>query len=136
LPDYKSTTCLVVEDLTIMRRFIRNSLQGLGFMKIIEAEDGVVALQKLEKGKIDLIITDWIMNNMDGLDLARNVRANPEISHIPMLMITVLDDYTDVEKAIRAGINDYIKKPFTTEILKNKIDRLLSSTAGLTKISI
>jgi two-component system chemotaxis response regulator CheY len=119
-----------------MRRFIRNSLQGLGFMKIIEAEDGVVALQKLEKGKIDLIITDWIMNNMDGLDLARNVRANPEISHIPMLMITVLDDYTDVEKAIRAGINDYIKKPFTTEILKNKIDRLLSSTAGLTKISI
>lgn len=136
MADYKSFTCLIVEDLTIMRRFIRNSLQALGFLKIIEAEDGMVALSKLEKGKIDLIITDWIMNNMDGLDLARKVRSNADLMHIPMLMITVLDDKSDVEKALRSGINDFIKKPFTPEVFKNKIDKLLDNVTGLTQVKL
>ena len=90
----------------------------------------MVALSKLEKGKIDLIITDWIMNNMDGLDLARKVRSNADLMHIPMLMITVLDDKSDVEKALRSGINDFIKKPFTPEVFKNKIDKLLDNVTG------
>jgi two-component system, chemotaxis family, chemotaxis protein CheY len=136
LSEYLSVTCMIVEDLTIMRRFIKNSLQALGFLKIIEAEDGTVAMQKLEKGTIDLIITDWVMNNMDGLELARQVKANKDLKHIPILMITVLDDKSDVEKALKAGVDDFLKKPFTTEVLKTKIDKLLRIGGGLTSIKI
>jgi two-component system, chemotaxis family, chemotaxis protein CheY len=130
MENFKSITCLIVDDLAIMRRYMKNTLQGMGFVRIIEAEDGYSALEKLENGRIDFIITDWIMNNMDGLDLARRVRMKPKIKDIPILMVTVMDEKQDVQKALDTGINDYIIKPFTTELFKTKINNLLQQFHG------
>jgi two-component system, chemotaxis family, chemotaxis protein CheY len=107
---------------------MKNTLQGMGFVKIIEAEDGIKALEKLEKGRIDIIITDWIMNNMDGLEMTRKIRMNPNNYDIPILMVTVMDEKRDVQKALKVGITDYIIKPFTTDLFKNKINKLLEQS--------
>jgi two-component system, chemotaxis family, chemotaxis protein CheY len=122
--NYKSITCLIVDDLTIMRRYLKNALQDMGFIKIIEAEDGKIAYEKLEKGRIDFIITDWLMHDMDGIELSRHVRTNPNTKDIPILMVTVKDKKKDVEDALQVGINDYIIKPFSIELLKKKINNI------------
>ena len=119
---------LVVDDSATMRRIVLNSLQRIGFTSAIEAEDGVDALNKFDSS-IGFVITDWNMPNMSGLDFAQALRARPDGKHVPVLMVTTRSVREDILAAIEAGVNNYIVKPFTPQVLKEKIDQLLA-TAG------
>ncbi len=123
MPDLKMKI-LVVDDMSTMRRIIKNALRQLGFLNIEEAEDGQVALQKVKQWPVDLIITDWNMPNMDGLDLLKAIREDPTYKQIPVLMVTAQAEQKSVLEAIRAGATNYIVKPFTADTLKGKIDKI------------
>lgn len=118
---------LVVDDMATMRRIIKTLLDQLGFKNIDEAEDGAVALQKLKSGKYDLVITDWNMPNMTGLELVQAIRKDPELKDIPVLMVTAEAKKENVIAAIKAGVNNYIVKPFTAEILKEKLEKIYAA---------
>ena len=119
---------LVVDDSSTMRRIIGNVIMQLGFNKedYDEAEDGVKAWKMLNEGQYDIILTDWNMPNMNGLELVKKIRA--EGSHIktPIIMITTEGGRGEVIAALRAGVNNYIVKPFPAETLKEKLDSLLN----------
>ena len=119
------TTILFVEDSPTMRRIIANSLQRLGYSDIIEAENGVDALDKLEGKKIDLLVTDWNMPEMNGADLVKTIRNMPEYSDLPIVMITTRGMKDDVVTAMKLGVNGYVIKPFTPDVLKSKLDAVL-----------
>jgi two-component system, chemotaxis family, chemotaxis protein CheY len=120
---------LIVDDLPTMRRVVKSALIRIGYEDIIEAEDGVDALQKLKDNEIDMILTDWSMPKMDGLDLVKTIRANEnKYKNIPILMITVKGNHEDVIEAINAKVNNYIVKPFTPLILQSKIEAILNTT--------
>ncbi|SNZ08148.1 two-component system, chemotaxis family, response regulator CheY [Persephonella hydrogeniphila] len=126
LPD-PNIRILVVDDMATMRRIIKGLLEQLGFKNIDEAEDGKVALQKLKTGKYDFVITDWNMPNMTGLELVQEIRKDPELKHLPVLMVTAEAKKENVLLAIKAGVNNYIVKPFTAEVLKEKIEKIFSA---------
>ncbi|MCX8042913.1 MAG: chemotaxis response regulator CheY [Desulfobacterota bacterium] len=115
---------LVVDDFSTMRRIIRNILKQLGFANVEEAEDGDVALEKLREGSYDFVITDWNMPNMTGLDLLKNIRADDALKDTPVLIVTAEAEKENVVQAAQAGVNDYIVKPFTADVLKAKIFRI------------
>ena len=119
---------LIVDDSSTMRRIIGNVVQQLGVAKgdFDEAEDGVVAWKLLQEKKYDVILTDWNMPNMNGLELVKKIRA--EGSHIktPIIMITTEGGRGEVIAALRAGVNNYIVKPFPVETLKEKLDTVLN----------
>jgi len=112
---------LVVDDFSTMRRIVHNLLKEIGYSNVEEAEDGVAALRKLEGGAFDLILTDWNMPNMDGLTLLKRVRANPNLSNLPVLMITAEAKKENVLLAAQNGANGYIVKPFTATTLSAKL---------------
>ncbi|MCD6460655.1 response regulator [bacterium] len=114
---------IVVDDSSTMRRIIKNTLNRLGFTDIIEAEHGLDALSKLDG--IELIITDWNMPEMDGLTFVKSVRASNTFKHIPIIMATTEAAKEDIVEAIQSGVNNYVVKPFTPEILKNKIEAVI-----------
>jgi two-component system, chemotaxis family, chemotaxis protein CheY len=118
---------LVVDDLLIARRLIVNNLKSMGFDEILEAEDGVTALQLLDQNeeKLDLIITDWLMPNMDGIEFVKEVKDLEDLKDVPILMVTSVDEKENVIKAIKSGVNDYIAKPYTPETLRIKIEWML-----------
>ncbi|MBN1628008.1 MAG: response regulator [Deltaproteobacteria bacterium] len=116
---------LIVDDFESMRRIVKGTLKSIGFSNFIEAEDGVVALKKLEKHKIDLIISDWIMPNMNGLDFLKAVKGNDKYKNIPFIMVTAEGQKGNVLEAINAGVNNYIVKPFTPETLNAKLQKVL-----------
>lgn len=116
---------LFAEDSPTMRRIIVNSLKSIGFSDIIEAENGVDALNKLEGQVVDLIITDWNMPEMNGEELVKILRQNGQFKNTPILMITTRGMKDDVITAIKAGVNGYVVKPFTPDILKKKIENVL-----------
>lgn len=116
---------LFAEDSPTMRRIIVNSLKSIGFSDIIEAENGVDALNKLEGQVVDLIITDWNMPEMNGEELVKILRQNGQFKNTPILMITTRGMKDDVITAIKAGVNGYVVKPFTPDILKKKIENIL-----------
>lgn len=120
-------TVLFVDDSLTMRRIIRNSLEKIGIHKFLEAEHGAMALELLQKHKVDVILTDWNMPVMNGEDFIKTVRRNPVLKDIPFLMITTRGMREDVLLAISLGINGYIAKPFTSNILKEKIVKLTLS---------
>ncbi len=115
---------LVVDDFATMRRIVKNILRQLGYENIEEAEDGAQAYTKLKGGGFQFIVSDWNMPNMDGLELLKKVRSDPELKGLPVLMVTAEAEKEKVVEAIRAGVNNYVVKPFTAEILKEKIDRI------------
>lgn len=117
---------LVVDDSPTMRRIVINALRNIGYNDIIEAEDGKDALAKLYAEKVDFIITDWNMPNMTGLELTRAVRSDPNFSDLPILMVTTRGMKQDVLEALKARVSNYIVKPFTPQILKEKIEQILS----------
>ena len=119
-------TILVVDDFESMRRIVKGTLKSIGFNNFIEAEDGVIALKKLEKEKVSLIISDWIMPNMDGLEFLKAVKGNEKYKHIPFIMVTAEGQKGNVLEAINAGVNNYIVKPFTPETLRAKIQKVLN----------
>jgi len=126
----KSKTILVVDDFKTMRRIVRQSLRQLGFESIEEAEDGKIALQMLEKGSYQLIISDWNMPNMMGIDLLKAVRADTRLRTIPFLMLTAESQKENVLEAARAGVSNYIVKPFTQEQLEERLDQIFQKYGG------
>jgi two-component system chemotaxis response regulator CheY len=119
---------LVVDDFSTMRRIVRNLLKELGFTNVDEAEDGVVALQKLQGGGFDFIVTDWNMPNMDGLTLLQSVRADPNLKALPVLMITAEAKKENIIAAAQAGASGYIVKPFTAGTLNEKLVKIFEKT--------
>ena len=112
---------LIVDDYKTMLRIIRNLLRQLGFTNIDEATDGSQALQKLRQANFDLIISDWNMELMTGLQLLREVRADAKLKHIPFIMVTAESKSENVIAAKEAGVSNYIVKPFNAETLKGKM---------------
>lgn len=123
--DLESKHVLFVEDSPTMRRIIANSLQRLGFASIIEAENGVDALSKLEGKQIDLVVTDWNMPEMNGAELVKTLRAMPEFLQTPIVMITTRGMKDDVMTAMKLGVNGYVIKPFTPDVLRTKLEQVL-----------
>ncbi len=115
---------LVVDDFSTMRRIVRTLLRELGYANVDEAEDGLVALQKLESGDFDFVVTDWNMPNMDGLTLLRRIRQSPQLEHLPVLMITVDAKKESIIAAAQAGAHGYIVKPFTSATLAEKLQKI------------
>lgn len=120
----KNMKVLVVDDFSTMRRIVKNLLIELGFTNIEEANDGSTALPILEQGGIDFLVTDWNMPEMPGIELLKAVRANPELSSMPVLMVTAEAEREQIVEAAQAGVNGYVVKPFTAETLKEKIDKV------------
>lgn len=115
---------MVVDDFTTMRRIVKNVLKQLGYTDVEEAEDGVIALSKLKKEKVDLVIADWNMPNMTGIEMLRAIRADGDLKDIPVLMVTAEAKKENIMEALQAGATSYIVKPFTADILKTKIDKI------------
>ncbi|MEO7363594.1 MAG: response regulator [Gemmatimonadaceae bacterium] len=119
---------LVVDDSATMRRIVVNSLQRIGFNETVEAADGVDALAKYD-GSISFVITDWNMPNMSGTEFTKALRLRPDGKDVPVLMVTARSVRDDILVAMEAGVNNYIVKPFTPQVLKEKIDALLTAAA-------
>ena len=115
---------LVVDDFSTMRRIVRNLLKELGYGNVDEAEDGKNALQKLGAGEVDFVVTDWNMPNMTGVELLRAIRANGQLAHLPVLMITAEARKENIIEAAQAGANGYIVKPFTAATLAEKLNKI------------
>lgn len=115
---------LVVDDSSTMRRIIKNTLVKIGYGEIVEAENGKDALKILADGGFDMVITDWNMPVMDGLEFVKQIRAG-NFQQIPILMVTTMAAKEDVIQALKAGVNNYVVKPMTPETLKEKVDQVL-----------
>jgi two-component system chemotaxis response regulator CheY len=115
---------LVVDDSKTIRMLLKEQLKGLGF-EVTEAVDGRQALNRLKNmTQVDLVLVDWNMPEMDGISFVRAVRAEADYSMLPMMMVTTNAELSQVSKALDAGVNEYIMKPFTTEILREKLQLL------------
>ena len=121
----KNMKILVVDDFATMRKVIRNILKQVQYENIVEAEDGLAALNVLKSQKIDFVISDWNMPNMTGYDLLKAVRADAEIGKTPFLMVTAESLQENVVAAVKAGVSNYIVKPFTAETLNEKITKIM-----------
>lgn len=117
---------LVVDDFATMRRIVKNILTQLGYKQVIEADDGTTAMNVLKQEKIDLIISDWNMPKMTGLELLKNVRANPDWTKIPFIMVTAEAQQDNIILAVKAKVSQYIVKPFTADTLGEKINKVLN----------
>jgi two-component system chemotaxis response regulator CheY len=115
---------LVVDDFSTMRRIIKNLLKDLGFANIQEADDGNTALPMLQQGDFDFVVTDWNMPGMQGIDLLRAIRADANLKHIPVLMVTAEAKKEQIVAAAQAGVNGYVIKPFTAATLKEKLVKI------------
>jgi two-component system chemotaxis response regulator CheY len=121
--DY-SMRVVVADDFATMRKIVRNILKQIGFEDIVEAEDGVAALRILKQEKVGLVVTDWNMPNMSGLELLQSIRENPATASVPVLMVTAEGLKENVLEAVKAGVNNYVVKPFTAEVLQEKIEAI------------
>jgi two-component system, chemotaxis family, chemotaxis protein CheY len=126
MPMDKSINVLIVDDYKTMLRIIRNLLKQLEFDNVEEATDGAEALQKLRAGNFGLVISDWNMAPMTGLDLLKEVRADARLKDMPFIMITAESKTENVVAAKQAGVSNYIVKPFNAETLKEKIEKVLA----------
>jgi two-component system chemotaxis response regulator CheY len=112
-----------------MRRIVVNSLKNLGYDNFIEANDGKEALEKLAgDDSINFVITDWNMPVLSGLELTKNIRQDAKLAKVPILMVTTRGVKEDIIEALQARVNNYIVKPFTPHILKEKIDAILAAS--------
>ena len=118
---------LFVEDSPTMRRIIANSLQKLGVAVAVDAENGVDALEKIQSQEFDMVLTDWNMPEMNGKELVEHIRKMDKYKKLPILMITTRGMEEDVMTAIKTGVNGYIVKPFTPDILKKKMLEIFAS---------
>jgi two-component system chemotaxis response regulator CheY len=121
----KTMNVLIVDDYKTMLRIIRNLLKQLEFDNVEEASDGAEALAKLRAGNFGLVISDWNMEPMTGLDLLKEVRADTRLKNLPFIMITAESKTENVVAAKAAGVSNYIVKPFNAETLREKIEKVL-----------
>jgi len=115
---------LIVDDFATMRRIVKNILKQIGFTNIFEAEDGKSALKMLQSDKFDLVMCDWNMPEMPGIELLGKVRADEQLKGIPFVMVTAEAQKDNIIEAVKAGVNSYIVKPFTAEIVEQKLKKL------------
>lgn len=120
----KSLKILVVDDFPTMRRIIKNLLKDLGFENVDEAEDGAMGLEKLRNGNFEFVVSDWNMPNMDGLAMLQHIRADPNLSKLPVLMVTAEAKKENIIAAAQAGANGYVVKPFTAATLEEKLNKI------------
>lgn len=119
-----NTKFLVVDDFSTMRRIVRNLLKELGYTNVEEAEDGLMGLNMLKNGDFEFVVSDWNMPNMDGLTMLQNIRADPRLSKLPVLMVTAEAKKENIIAAAQAGANGYVVKPFTAATLEEKLGKI------------
>ncbi|MDP9108714.1 MAG: chemotaxis response regulator CheY [Pseudomonadota bacterium] len=119
-----NTKFLVVDDFSTMRRIVRNLLKELGYTNVDEAEDGSMALSKLRSEQFDFVISDWNMPVMDGLTMLQQIRADPALAKLPVLMVTAEAKKENIIAAAQAGANGYVVKPFTAATLDEKLAKI------------
>ena len=124
MPAEKDLKILVVDDFSATRTIVINYLSKLGYKNTVEAEDGFSALARLKSALFDLVVADWSMSDMSGLDLLKQMRADSELKHIPVLMVTSGDLQGNIVTAIKAGLNDYIVRPFEEHTFKQKLEKI------------
>jgi two-component system chemotaxis response regulator CheY len=117
---------LVVDDFSTMRRIVRNLLKELGHTEVEEADDGNVALAALKAQKFDFVVSDWNMPNMTGIDLLKAIRADPQLRHLPVLIVTAEAKKENIVEAAQAGASGYIVKPFTAATLDEKLNKIFN----------
>jgi two-component system chemotaxis response regulator CheY len=127
--DYRMKV-LVVDDFATMRKIVRNILKQIGFENIMEAEDGSAALRMIKSEPVGLVVTDWNMPNMTWLDLLKAIRKDPQIANLPVLMVTAEGLKDNVMDAVKAGVNNYVVKPFTAEVLQEKLETIFKKQAN------
>jgi two-component system chemotaxis response regulator CheY len=120
---------LVVDDSATMRRIVVNSLKRIGYESCVEAGDGTEALEAFD-ASVGFVITDWNMPNMSGLDFVKNLRSLDHGKNVPILMVTTRSVREDIVAAAQAGVNNYVVKPFTPQVLKEKIDAVFAALPG------
>jgi two-component system chemotaxis response regulator CheY len=124
-----SLKVLVVDDMSTMRRIVKNVLKQIGFSDMVEAENGQDALNKLRAaGDFGLVVSDWNMPVMQGIDLLRAVRADAELKHLPFLMVTAEAQKENIIEAVQAGVSNYVVKPFTAEALQGKLEKIFGKS--------
>ena len=121
---------LVVDDFATMRKIVRNILKQIGFTNIVEADDGANAMSMIKDDKIDFVVTDWNMPNMTGLELLKNIRSTEKAKDLPVLMVTAEGLSENVVDAVKAGVDNYIVKPFTAETVQAKIEQIFAKRAA------
>ena len=126
----KNMKILIVDDFSTMRRIIKNLLRELGFTNTEEADDGLTALPMLKSSSFDLLVTDWNMPGMQGIDLLKAVRADERLSKMPVLMVTAEQKKEQIIEAAQAGVNGYIVKPFTAATLQEKLKKIFERIEG------
>ena len=124
MPAEKDLKILVVDDFSATRTIVINYLSKLGYKNTVEAEDGFSALARLKSALFDLVVTDWSMSDMSGLDLLKQMRADSDLKHIPVLMVISEDLQGNIVTAIKAGLNDYIVRPFEEHTFKQKLEKI------------
>ncbi len=117
---------LVVDDMSTMRRIIKNVLKQIGYTDLHEAEDGAVGLKKLREGGFGLVVSDWNMPVMSGIELLRAIRADSDIKHLPVLMVTAEAQKDNIIEAVQAGVSNYVVKPFTADALLEKLQKIFA----------
>jgi two-component system, chemotaxis family, chemotaxis protein CheY len=124
MPADPSMKILIVDDMSTMRRIVKNIVKQLGFANVEEAENGQEALEKLRAESFGFIISDWNMPVMTGIELLRAIRADDKLKAIPLLMVTAEAQKENLVEAIKAGVSNYIVKPFTAEVLQEKMNKI------------
>ena len=120
----KGMKILVVDDFPTMRRIVRNLLKELGYSNVDEAEDGQADLARLRGGSYEFVISDWNMPNLDGLAMLKEIRADANLAHLPVLMVTAESKKENIIAAAQAGANGYVVKPFTAATLDEKLNKI------------
>ena len=126
----KNMKILIVDDFSTMRRIINSLMRDLGYANTHEADDGLTALPMLKGGGYDFLVTDWNMPGMQGIDLLKAVRSDPQLVSLPVLLVTAEARREQIVDAAEAGVNGYIVKPFTAQTLKEKIDKIFERLAA------
>ncbi len=124
MPADPNMKILVVDDMSTMRRIVKNIMKQLGFANVEEAENGQEALAKLKAETFGFVISDWNMPVMTGIDMLRAIRADEKLKPIPVLMVTAEAQKENLVEAIQAGVSNYIVKPFTAEVLQEKMNKI------------
>jgi two-component system chemotaxis response regulator CheY len=126
----KNMRILIVDDFSTMRRIIRNLLGELGFENVEEADDGATAMPLLDSQEFDLLVLDWNMPGVPGIDVLKWVRAHERLSALPILMVTAEAKREQIVEAAQAGVSGYVVKPFTAETLKSKLEKIFQRSAA------
>ena len=126
MPAEKDLKILVVDDFSATRTILINQLSNLGYSNTVVSKDGFSALARLKSSLFDLVVTDLNMSDMSGLDLLKKIRTDSELKHIPVLMITSEDLQGNIVTAIKAGLNDYIIRPFEEHTFKQKLEKIFT----------